>query len=80
MNFIEEWKSYARKNIKVLNDDHIVKVCIDFDFNSSKISQYLKTYETEDKYKGLEEFEWNTTQTRKEKDDDRRRKAAQIER
>lgn len=57
-----------------------MKVCIDFDFNSSKISQYLKTYETEDKYKGLEEFEWNTTQTRKEKDDDRRRKAAQIER
>jgi len=37
MNFIDEWKSYARKNIKVLSDDHIVKLCIDFDFNASKI-------------------------------------------
>jgi hypothetical protein len=37
---------------------------IDFDFDAKKIQAYLKTYETDDKYKGLEEYEWNTTQTR----------------
>jgi colicin import membrane protein len=40
----------------------------------------LKTYETDDKYKGLEEYEWNTTQTRQEKEIERRKKAAYAER
>lgn len=40
----------------------------------------MKTYELEDKYKGLEEYEWNTTQTRKDKEEERKRKALQAER
>lgn len=35
-----------------------MRVCIDFDFDSKKIQSYLKKYETDDKYKGLEEYEW----------------------
>lgn len=40
----------------------------------------MKTYEVDDKYKGLEEYEWNTTQTRQEKEIERRKKAAYAER
>ena len=29
--------------------------------NVTFVTAYLKTYETDDKYKGLEEYEWNTT-------------------
>ena len=35
-----------------------MRVCIDFDFDSKKIQSYLKKYENEDKYKGLDEYEW----------------------
>jgi len=80
MDFINEWKAYGRKNVKVLTDEQIVRVCIDFDFDNKKIQSYLKTYETDDKYKGLEEYEWNTTQTKQQKVEDRRRKAAYAER
>lgn len=61
MDFINEWKAFGRKNIKILSDEQIVRVCIDFDFDSAKISEHLKKYETDDKYKGLAEFEWNQT-------------------
>jgi len=44
-------------------------VCLENEFDRVKIKSYLKSYETEDKYKGLEEYEWNTTQTRKDKED-----------
>lgn len=57
-----------------------MRVCIDFDFDKKKIQNYLKKYETDDKYKGLEEYEWQSTQTRQEKEDERKRKAAYQER
>jgi len=37
MKFINEWQAYSRKNIKVLPDDKITQICIDFDFNADKI-------------------------------------------
>jgi len=61
MNFINEWKDYGRKNIKILSEEQIVRVCIDFDFDATRISEHLKKYETNEKYKGLADFEWNQT-------------------
>ena len=40
----------------------------------------LRKYLPEEKYRGLEEYEWNTTKTRQEKDIDRRRKLMEQER
>jgi len=80
MNFIEETKTYVHKNIKVLSDEQVVRTCLDFNFDATKINQYLKTYETEERYKGMEEYEWNTIQSRKDKEDERLREQARKER
>lgn len=37
MSFIKEYQAYSRKHIKVLTDEQIVRVCIDFDFDQKKI-------------------------------------------
>jgi hypothetical protein len=37
MQFIKEWQAYGRKNVRVLSDEKIVRVCIDFDFDQKKI-------------------------------------------
>lgn len=66
MEFIEKMQDFSRKNIKVLNDDKIVQICLDHDFNLEKIKQHLKKYETEDKYKDMQAYEWNTTKSRVE--------------
>jgi len=57
-----------------------VHACLDNDFDPVRVKSYLKTYETDDKYKGMEQYEWNTTQTRKDKEDLRQKEAARKER
>lgn len=57
-----------------------MRTCLDFNFDATKINQYLKTYETEERYKGMEEYEWNTIQSRKDKEDERLREQARKER
>jgi len=34
------------------------KICLDFDFEEEKIDEYLKFFETDEKYKGIPAYEW----------------------
>jgi len=47
---------------------------VDHDFNEHKIKEHLATYETEAKYKGIADYEWNETKTPEQKNRERRRK------
>ena len=48
------------------------KICVDFDFDDEKISEYLKYLEIDDKYKGIPAYEWQQTLTREQKANERR--------
>lgn len=56
--FIEEMQEYARKNIKILNDDQIVNICLEHNFDLHKVQAHFKKFAPEDKYSGLEAYEW----------------------
>ena len=49
-----------------------------FDFN--KVHAHFKKFSTEDKYSGLEAYEWNTTKSKAELLIEKKRKAFQAER
>lgn len=42
----------------------MVRICLDNDFDPTRISKELKRYETDVKYKGLEEYEWTKVTTK----------------
>lgn len=77
---VERNRLYVRQNIKVLDDDAVARICHENDFSQPLIDNVLRKYLPDEKYKGLEEYEWNTTKTRAEKDQDRRRKLMEQER
>jgi len=58
MKFIDHWKSYALKNTGMRLDDEIVRVSVESKFDETKVAAFVKKYETADKYKGIEDFEW----------------------
>ena len=48
LRLVEEKKEYARQNMKkVLNDDYVVRICVDNDFDSVKIDKILDTFKTD---------------------------------
>lgn len=51
----------------VLSENQVVRVCIEENFHMGAIHKYLKQFEMDAKYKGLDQFEWNTASTRTEK-------------
>ena len=67
MKLVDEKKAYARKHVKVVDDDQVIRICVDNDFDSEKIDKALNTFKTEPKYAGLQDFEWNDVQTKAEK-------------
>lgn len=65
---ILETQAYVKQQMNgVLDDSQVVRVCIDEEFDYDSIRKYLKKYEMDAKYKGLDQFEWNTAITRNEK-------------
>ena len=44
-----------------LDRDDVARICHLVDFDEGKIDAKLSTYVTDNKYSGLEEFEWQTT-------------------
>ena len=75
MVIYEKKKDYVRENLSVkLDDDDIARICHTCDFDEQKIDQKLANYATKSKYQGLEEYEWQTTQTRAEKEAIKRKK------
>ena len=42
-------------------------LCYQMDYDSEKIDDYLAKFQTKDKYKGIEAYDWQSTTTRTEK-------------
>jgi hypothetical protein len=50
---------HCSKHVKILKPEEVRKVCIEFEFDDERIKNYLAAYEIEDKYKGVEAYQWN---------------------
>ena len=59
MKFVEDKKRYVRKHVKIVTMDEVVRICRDNDFDNDAVDKALNKFKTEDKYKGLEDYEWN---------------------
>ena len=83
MQIVGEKTKYARQNMKVLDADAVIRICIDNDFDSGKIDKELEKFKTDKKYEGYQEYEWNTFQSKQEKKQaaqEQKRRQAEIER
>ena len=73
MKLVEEKKEFARKHIKdtfgkkVVDDDQVIRICVDNNFDPEKIDKELNKYKTETKYAGIEAYEWNDVQSKTDK-------------
>ena len=56
-----------------------MRICLDNNFDENEIEKALKKYETDAKYKGLQEYEWNEVTT-KEKEIEIRKAQARRQR
>ena len=63
-----------------LKAEELRKLCADFDFDEEKIDEYLKCLEIDEKYRGIQAFEWQETKTTEQKNKDRKLKKLQAER
>lgn len=63
-----------------LKSEEILKICVDFEFDEKKIDEYLMCYEIEEKYKGLEAYQWQETKTKEAKTQERKKKKLEAER
>lgn len=54
--------------------EDVEKICVDFDFDEEKIDEYLKLFDIEEKYKNIPAYEWQTTKTKEQKTQERRKK------
>jgi hypothetical protein len=79
-NFIEKWRQQGRESYKGIKDDFIIRACIEHDFNDGAVQRYLEQYKTDEKYKGLKDFEWSEVQTRQDVKAQRQRQAQNRER
>lgn len=72
--------AFVRQNMRgMLDEDDVARICHQCDFDEKAIDDKLSSYKTESKYAGLQEFEWQTTQTRAEKEAAKRRKIEEME-
>ena len=65
---------------KMLDDDDVGRICHQCGFDEKRIDDKLAQYKTNQKYAGLEEFEWQTTETKQEKEAAKRKKFEMQER
>lgn len=72
--------AFVRQNMRgMLDEDDVARICHQCDFDEKAIDDKLSSYKTDSKYSGLQEYEWNTTQSRAEKEAAKRQKIADIE-
>lgn len=65
---IQQTQVFVKEQMNgVLSENQVVRVCIEENFHMGAIHKYLKQFEMDAKYKGLDQFEWNTASTRTEK-------------
>jgi len=66
----------------MFSEEQIVRICLDYEFDPAKIESYLTQFRTEQKYEGIEAYEWQTTLTRQDKENKRKeqQRAAELKR
>lgn len=68
MKLVQEKQAYARKSLRnVVDEDQVVRICVDNEFDVERIDKALDKFKTESKYAGLQDFEWNEVQTKEDK-------------
>lgn len=72
MKLVDEKKEYAKKHMKdaagrtIVDDDQVIRICVDNDFDSEKIDKALNKFKPEAKYAGYAEYEWNDVHSKAE--------------
>jgi len=64
----------VKRSIRVLDYDAVVRICVDNDCDQQRVQIALDKYNTKEKYQGLKQFEWQTTETRQDLQEKRRKK------
>ena len=75
--FVDYSKAHLRGR---LDEDDIARMCHHCEFDEDAITKKLAKYSTDKKYEGIEEFEWQTTESRQEKEAKKKRKQEIAER
>ena len=60
--------------------EDVQRICVDFDYEEDKIDDYLRTFEVEEKYKGIPAYEWHETKSREQKAHERKLQRLEAER
>lgn len=77
MQLVNKKIAHVKENLSaVLQDEQVVRICLDADFDEYKIDKTLGNYETDKKYAGIEAYEWSTAMSRTDKKAEK--KAAQV--
>jgi len=78
---IESKKDKVKHLIPVaLKFEELQKICIEFEFDSAKIDEYLQFLEIDEKYKNVEAYQWQETKSKEQKQMERQRKKLEAER
>ena len=74
-------KAYCRENVRIIsrNEEYIVRTCAENDFDLKRITAVFDTYLPDKKYKDLKDYNWQDTETRKEKKERIQRKKQAFE-
>jgi len=72
---------FVDQNLKGrLDHDDVARICHLVDFDETKIDSKLASYITNEKYRGLEEFEWQTSKTPADKKAERQERERAADR
>ena len=60
--------------------DELHRICVDFDFDSTKIDMYLQCLEVDEKYRDVAGYQWQETKSKDQKLNDKKMKKLQAQR
>lgn len=50
LDYIKQTVIYCRKNVPVIREDEVKKICVDLCFDAVRIDEYIGCFKTEKKY------------------------------
>jgi len=63
-----------------LKQEELQRICVDFDFDDEKISEYLQCLEIDDKYRDVAGYQWQETKSKEQKANEKKMKRLQEQR
>lgn len=79
-SFVADRVRHCADHVRILKADEVRRICIDFEFDAERVEEYLAVYAVEEKYKGIDAFQWQETVTVEQKNQMRRKKKMESER